>query len=39
VKGSRGVEARCCRYAQGPMMAAKDDKNRIEPSVHLHKFE
>jgi hypothetical protein len=34
VNGNRGPDARCRAYVMGPMMAAKDDKNRIEPTVH-----
>jgi len=33
VKGSLGVDIRCCKYAQGPIRAAHDAKNRIEPTV------
>jgi hypothetical protein len=35
VKGSRSREARCRRYAHGPIIAAQEDRNRIEPAVHL----
>lgn len=35
MKGSREPDARCCAYAHGPIMAAKEARNRIEPSVHL----
>jgi hypothetical protein len=35
VNGRRGVDIRCFAYAMGPVMAAHEDKNKIEPKVHL----
>jgi hypothetical protein len=29
------VDIRCCKYAQGPIRAAHDAKNRTEPTVQL----
>jgi len=35
VNGSRGPDNRWLTYAVGPMTAANDERNRIEPTVHL----
>ena len=35
VKGNLVPEVRCFKYAQGPIIAAKDVMKSIEPSVHL----
>jgi len=35
VKGSRGVEVRCCTYVHGPIKKAHDARNSKDPNDHL----
>lgn len=39
VKGSRGVEVRCCIYVQGPIIKAHDVKKSKEPNDHLMSYQ
>lgn len=39
VKGSLGVDIRCCMYVQGPNMKAHDTKNRTDPTDQLMSHE
>jgi hypothetical protein len=35
VKGRRGVDIKCVAYAQGPIMAAHEARNKAEPKDQL----